>query len=76
MATLTFRAVRANDNTHIVTRSTGNSISTAAAALIVDNTLTKLEAVDAINALLRHWRRNSAKNSSPADIATSGSDVE
>ncbi len=76
MANLTFRAVRGTDNTHTVTRSTGDGISTAAAALIVDNTLTKLEAIDAINALLRHWRRNSAKVNSPADIATSGSDIE
>ena len=76
MAALTFRAVRANDNTHTVTRSTGNSISTAAAALIMDNTLTKLEVRDAVNALLRHLNRQSTKTNAPADIATSGSDVE
>ncbi len=76
MANLTFRAVRATDNTHTVTRSTGDGISTAAAALIVDNTLTKLEARDAINALMRHWSRQALKNQSPADISTTGSDVE
>ena len=76
MAKLTFRAVRGKDNTHTVTRSTGDGLSTAAAALIVDNTLTKLAVKDAIDALLRHWSRQSGKVNAPADITTSGSDVE
>lgn len=76
MAALTFLAAPANDNTHVVTRSTGDGISTADAALIIDNTLTKLQARSAINALLRHWNRQSGKVSSPADIPTTGSDVE
>ena len=76
MAALTFQAARANDNTHTVTRSTDDAVGSAAAALVIDNTLTKLEVIDAINALLRHWHRQSGKVNSPADIATSGSDVE
>ena len=76
MAALTFQAARANDNTHTVTRSTDDAIGSAAAALIMDNTLTKLEVRDAVNALVRHLNRQDTKNSSPADIATSGSDVE
>ncbi len=76
MAALTFQAAPANDNTHTVTRSTDDAIGTADAALIIDNTLTKLQAREAISALLRHWSRQSGKVNSPADIATTGSDVE
>ncbi len=76
MAALTFRAAVNEDNTHTVTRSTGDGISTADAALIIDNTLGKVQAGDAIRALVRHWNRQSGKNSSPSTIATSGSDLE
>ena len=76
MAALTFRAVVNTDRTHTVTRSTGDGIDTATAALIVKNTVTKLEVMDAVRALLRHLSRQMGKVNSPADIPTTGADLE
>ena len=76
MAALTFRAVLNEDNTHTVTRSTGDGISTATAALIVDSTATKIDVMNAVWALFRHMNRQNAKTSAPSSIATTGSDLE
>lgn len=76
MAKLTFQAAPANDNTHVVTRSTDDAIGTTTAALIIDNTKSKLEVMAAVGALLRHLGRQNLKTNEPADITTTGSDVE
>ena len=76
MAALTFQAAVNTDRTHTVTRSTADAIGSAEAALVIDSTATKIEVMDAVRALLRHLNRQMGKVDSPADIATSGSDLE
>lgn len=76
MAALTFQAVLNEDNTHTVTRSTADAIGAATAALVVDNTATKIDVMNAVRALFRHMNRQNAKTSAPSSIATTGSDLE
>jgi len=76
MAALTFQAVLNNDNTHTITRSTDDAIGSATAAIIIDDTATKIDVMDAVRALLRQLNRQNAKNTEPSEIPTSGTDVE
>lgn len=76
MAALTYQAAANADNTHTVTRSTDDAIGSAAAALIVDSTLSKYEVRQAVKALLRALGRDEVNGSAPADYPTSGTSTE
>lgn len=76
MAALTFVATISADRVHTVTRDTSDGIGAGVAALIVDNTKTKLEISAAISALLTAWDREASKASLASGISTSGSSKE
>ena len=76
MAALTFQATANPERSHDVVRSTDDAIGSAVAALIIDNTATKLDVMDGYKALGRALSRAFGTDSSPADIATTGTTVE
>lgn len=76
MAALTYQATPQNDGTHSVVRSTDDAIGSATAALIVDNTASKMAVRQAAEALLRALGRDELKGSAPADYSTSATTVE
>lgn len=73
MAAKTFGATPNNDRSHAVTVDTADAIGTNTAAIIVDDTATKLEVMDAIRACLRAINRKNLKFQSPADYGTANS---
>lgn len=76
MAALTYRAAISANGRVTVTRSTGDSISTATAALIIDNTASWHAVEKAVRALRRALSRDHNTDSKPSAIATTGSSVE
>ncbi len=76
MAALTFQATANNNRSHAVVKSTDDAIGSAAAALIIDDTATKIDVMDAVRACMRALSRETGKVNSPADIPTSGTTTE
>lgn len=76
MPALTYQATPRADGTHIVARSTDDELGTAAAALVVDNSLSKLEVRGAAYALLRALSRDELRATKPSSYPTSGTSVE
>lgn len=76
MAALTYQATPRTDGAHTVVRSTDDAIGSATAALVVDNTASKMAATAAIRALMRAWSRDTGKANAPADHSTSATTIE
>jgi len=76
MAELQYGAVANPDRSVSVTRSTGSSILTGDAAIVINNASTKLDVWIAVRAALRALRRDSAKGTAPADFPTSTVTIE
>lgn len=76
MAALTYQATVQGDSTHSVVRSTDDAIGSATAALIIDDTLTKMQVVDAAKALLRALSRDAGKSNLPSEFSTSATSIE
>lgn len=79
MAALTMQATvdAAGDRSTTVVKSTTDTIGSATAALIFDNTVVdRYEIMKAADALLRALHREFSKVSTPAGVPTSGSSVE
>ena len=76
MAALTYQATVNTDRTHDVVRSTDDAIGSAVAAVVIDNTATKIDVMDGLRALMRAVSRDAGKADSPADFSTSATTVE
>ena len=76
MAKLTMQAVANNDRTHTVTKSTDDAIGSAVAAIIFDDTKTKIDIMDGLRALMRAVSREFGKTSLPSEVPTSGTSLE
>lgn len=77
MAELAYKATVQTNREQSVARSTGTSIlGGATAALIIDNTKSKLEIQAAAEALLRALSRDAVLASSPAGYPTTTTTVE
>lgn len=75
MATLTLNASITPSRQVTVTYGTGGTLS-GSAALLIDNTISNLDAAKLIKALVRSYRRQDSKASKVSGIATSGTTKE
>jgi hypothetical protein len=82
MAALTYTATRivtganVGRGMHTVVASTDDSIGSAPAAVILDNTKTKAEVMEAFNAIRRRISRDFNKTDRVSAVATSGDTLE
>lgn len=76
MAALTYQAVRATIGGHTVTASTDDAIGSAIAAVVIDDTKTKDEVMQALKAIMNRIRRDGLKSNLPSEFAVSGATVE
>lgn len=78
MAALTYQAVRVGNGSaaHTVTASTDDGIGLAVAAVVIDDTKTKPEIMEALRAIMRRINRDGVKSNLPSEYPVSGSTVE
>ena len=76
MAALTMQATANTDRTHDVVKSTDDAIGSAVAAVIFDDTATKLDVMDGLKACMRAVSREFGKTNLPSEVPTTGTTVE
>lgn len=76
MAALTYVGTLTKRRLVSVVASTDDAIGSGTAAVVVDNTKTKADIMEALRGIMRRIRRDGLAASTPADYATSGTTLE